>query len=135
MQVFRDALSAQVLETTMKKPPESLGQFEQLVLTAVMSLRDRAYGSQIFEEVCELAGKEMNLGSTYVALDRLETKGLVKSSVEPGTPERGGKRRRFYHMEDKGLEALTHSVETAARVSESFYEAWRLGKWKPKRAK
>ena len=118
----------------MKLTP-SLGQFEQLIMTAVLTLRDQAYGSQIFSKVCELADKQMNLGSMYVTLDRLEKKGYVKSKVEKGSSERGYKPRKFYRLEPAGEQALQESVETAARISEAFDQSWSLGKWKAKRAK
>jgi len=106
----------------------SLGQFEQLVLSAVMALQDDAYGMQIYSKVCELAGREMSLGSTYVTLDRLQKKGYVTSKVADGGSERGGLPRKFYTMRSKGEQALLESVATATRISESF---WSLPQWKP----
>ena len=114
------------------KLTESLGQFEQMVLTAVMTLKDDAYGMQIYSKVCELADREMNLGSVYVTLDRLQKKGYVSSKVAQGGPERGGKPRRFYSLTPPGLQALRESVETATRISDSF---WSIGKWKTLRPK
>ena len=118
----------------MKLTP-SLGQFEQLILMAVRAQGDQAYGSQVFSKVCELADKQMNLGSMYVTLDRLETKGYLKSKIEKGTSERGFKPRKFYRLEPAGEQALQESVETAARISQAFDQSWSLGKWKAKRAK
>src|SRR6516162_8793933 len=106
----------------------SLGQFEQLVLTAVMTLQDDAYGLQIYSKVCELAGRQMSLGSTYVTLDRLQKKGYISSKVADGGPERGGLPQKFYTVQPKGEKALLASVETATRISESF---WSLPQWKP----
>ncbi len=114
------------------KLTESLGQFEQLILTAVMALKDDAYGMQIYSKVCEMADREMNLGSVYVTLDRLQKKGYVTSKVAGGGPERGGKPRRFYSLRPAGMQALRESVETATRISETF---WRFGKWGSQRAK
>ena len=112
----------------MGKLTGSLGHFEQLVLTSLMALRHEAYGLQIYSKMCELAGDQVNLGSMYVTLDRLRRKGYVTSKAEKGTPERGGKPKRFYRLEPAGLEALRHSLETAARLSETFYQSWRK-KW------
>ena len=114
------------------KLTESLGQFEQLIMTAVMTLQDDAYGMQIYSKVCELADREMNLGSMYVTLERLIKKGYVSSKIAEGGPERGGKPRKFYTVLPKGAQALRESVETATRISESF---WRLDQWKPFRPK
>src|ERR1700748_847913 len=73
-----------------------LGHFEQLVLSAVTSLRGNAYGGTIHAKVSELAGRSVNLGSIYVTLDRLQDKGLVTSWFGAPTPERGGKPKRYY---------------------------------------
>jgi len=93
-----------------------------------MTLQDDAYGLQIYSKVCELAGRQMSLGSTYVTLDRLQKKGFLSSKVADGGPDRGGMPRKFYTMRPKGEQALRESVETATRISESF---WSLPQWKP----
>jgi len=114
---------------------DSLGQFEQFVLTAIMALREQAYGLQIYSKVCELAGKQVNLGSIYVTLDRLENKGYIASAIADGTPERGGRPKRFCRLQPAGMLALEESVKAATRVSDTFYKSWGIGKWRPKRAK
>ena len=99
-----------------------------------MALCDQAYGVPIHSKVCELADRQVNLGSVYVTLDRLQSKGYVASRVAEGLPRRG-KPKRVYRLEPAGLRALEESVETAARVSESFYESSKVGKRRPKRTK
>ena len=65
-----------------KQQPDSIGQFEQLVLTAVLSLKDDAYGVSIHAKAAELAKpKAVSLGAVYVTLDRLEDKGLISSRL------------------------------------------------------
>ncbi len=103
------------------KLTDSLGQFEQLILTAITVLEDDAYGMQIYGKVCELADRQVNLGSVYVTLDRLLKKDYITSKIASGGPERGGKPRRFYTMRPKGMQALRESIETATRISESFW--------------
>ena len=74
---------------------DGAGQFEQLVLTAILSLRDDAYGVTIHQKTQELAGaKAVSLGAVYVTLDRLEDKGMVASWLSDPTPERGGRAKR-----------------------------------------
>ena len=69
--------------------PESIGQFEQIVLTAILSLRDEAYGVTIHKKAVQLATpKNISLGAVYVTLDRLEDKGLISSWLSDPTPER-----------------------------------------------
>ena len=107
--------------------PDSLGQFEQLVLTAVLSLREDAYGVSIHNKVQELVGsKTVALGAIYVTLDRLEDKGLVKSWLSDPTPERGGRAKRCYQLEALGERALQESAVTAKRVWDALTEV--LGK-------
>jgi hypothetical protein len=69
--------------------PESVGQFEQIILTAILSLRDEAYGVTIHKKAVQLAApKNISLGAVYVTLDRLEDKGLISSWLSDPTPER-----------------------------------------------
>ena len=113
----------------MTKPPETLGQFEQQVLTAVMATREDAYALQIYNKVCEYAGRQVNAGSTYVTLERLEKKGYIKCESRTGSADGEGRKRKFYWMTPEGLEVLHLAMETASRLSASFFESWRLGKW------
>ena len=113
--------------------PDSLGQFEQLVLTAILMLRDEAYGVPIHDKVTELADRRINMGSLYVTLDRLERKHLVFSWLSRATVERRGKPKRFYRLEPDGLRALEESVATSKRVAGAFDDSWSFRKWKPKR--
>ena len=106
---------------------ESVGQFEQLVMTAVLSLRDDAYGVSIHEKVGDLAKpKKVSLGAVYVTLDRLEDKGYLSSWLADPTPERGGRSKRFYRLEALGERALNESAETAKRV---WQEVGRVRGW------
>jgi DNA-binding PadR family transcriptional regulator len=110
--------------------PISIGQFEQLVLTAVLSLKEDAYGVTIHEKVAELARpKSVSLGAVYVTLDRLEDKGLVSSWLSEPTAERGGRAKRCYRMEALGERALQESTATAQRIFDALVEA--LGKEVP----
>jgi PadR family transcriptional regulator PadR len=107
--------------------PESLGQFEQLILTAILSLRDEAYGVSIHSKVADLAKpKNVSLGAVYVTLDRLEDKGYLTSWLSDPTPERGGRSKRFYRLEALGERALRESVVTARRV---WREVGRVRGW------
>src|SRR5581483_6527718 len=104
---------------------DSLGQFEQLVLTAILKLRDDAYGVTIHTKVGELAQpKAASLGAVYVTLDRLEDKGFISSRLSDPTPERGGRSKRCYRLEALGERALQESAVTARRVWETVAEAW-----------
>lgn len=107
--------------------PVSIGQFEQLVLTAILTLADDAYGVSIQAKAAELAHPlPASLGSIYVTLDRLEDKGLVSSWLSDPTPERGGRAKRCYRLEALGELSLERSAVTARRIWEAVFD--RLGK-------
>lgn len=104
---------------------DSLGQFEQLVLTAILARGGDAYGVSIHSKVQELAApKAVSLGAVYVTLDRLEDKGLVASWLTDPTPERGGRAKRCYRLEALGERALQESAVTAKRMWDDIVEVW-----------
>jgi PadR family transcriptional regulator, regulatory protein PadR len=121
--------------------PISLGQFEQLVMAAILTLGENAYGVTVHAKVEELSHpKRVSLGPVYVTLDRLEDKGLVASWLSDPTPERGGRSKRHYRLEKAGERALRDSARTAKRVCDVIEEiwgetSWSTGpqKWKPAR--
>lgn len=114
----------------------SLGQFEQLVLTAVLSLGDNAYGVTIHQKVEALNHpKAAALGAVYVTLDRLEDKRLIASKLSDPTPERGGRSKRFYRLSEKGERALKDAAATARRMCDVLESSWGEGPWKPVRTR
>src|ERR1700716_1080896 len=82
---------------------EALGNFESMVLLAVLRLGEGAYGVPIGRELEEKVGREVLRGSVYAALERLESKGLVSSTVGDPTPERGGRAKKYFRLTTKGL--------------------------------
>jgi PadR family transcriptional regulator PadR len=80
-----------------------LGEFELMILLAVIRLGDDAYGVPISKELLETTGREVALGSVYAALDRLEEKGLVTSALGDPTPARGGRAKRYFHVTSRGM--------------------------------
>jgi PadR family transcriptional regulator, regulatory protein PadR len=104
---------------------ESVGPFEQIILTAILSLRDEAYGVTIHAKAAELAKpRKISPGAVYVTLDRLEDKGLISSRLSDPTPERGGRSKRYYRLEALGERALEESAAAAKRVWEAVAEIW-----------
>ena len=111
-------------------PQSSLGQFEQLVLTAILTLGDNAYGVTIHAKVDELARpKTAALGAVYATLDRLEDKGLVASWLSDPTPERGGRSKRHYRLEEAGRQALREAARTARRICDAVERCWGEKTW------
>jgi DNA-binding PadR family transcriptional regulator len=85
---------------------EALGEFEQLVLLAIVQLGDGVYGVPIAEEIERRTGRSVSRAAVYVTLRRLEQKGLLSSTMSDPTPERGGKARRCVAVTGTGLESL-----------------------------
>lgn len=98
------------------KRPIVLGEFEQMVLLAVLRLRDDAYGVAILREIEARTARRLSRGAVYVTLDRLETKGYLRSRFADPRPERGGRSRRYYRIEAAGIAALKHSGRALARL-------------------
>jgi DNA-binding PadR family transcriptional regulator len=96
--------------------PASLGEFEHLLLLAVLRLGADAYGVDITRELEARAGRSVSRGALYTSLDRLEDKGLLRWKVVVGTPERSGLPRRLYTVTPAGLAALRASRDTLRRM-------------------
>ena len=96
--------------------PVNLGEFEQVILLAILRLRDGAYGVTIRAELADRAGRTVAPGAMYTALDRLETKGLISSRMSDPTPQRGGRAKRHVTVTTAGLRALTRSVQAYERL-------------------
>jgi DNA-binding PadR family transcriptional regulator len=95
---------------------ETLGHLEQLVLLAILRLGNRSYGVPILEEIRTRTGREYLRPSVYIALRRLEAKGLVKSRLGDPTPERGGRAKRFFALTAPGHRQLEQSRADLRRM-------------------
>src|SRR3954462_5512146 len=84
----------------------TVGEFEQLVLLAVLRLGDAAYGLAILDEIERHTGRPPSIGSLYVTLDRLEDKGLIKSRLATSSAERGGRPRRYITVTPRAVKQL-----------------------------
>lgn len=96
---------------------QPVGEFEQLVMFAVMRLEDEAYGAAIRRELLERAGRDVSPGAIFTTLERLEARGWVTSTYGEPTQERGGRRKRFYQVAQEGRRALAASLQTIRRMS------------------
>jgi DNA-binding PadR family transcriptional regulator len=95
----------------------SLGDFEQLVLLALIRLGDRAYGIAIHAEIVERGGRDVTVASVYKTLERLEDKGLAVSSLGEPTAERGGRRKKYFRIQPAGRRALRHAIASLRRMA------------------
>ena len=87
-------------------PKKSLGEFEQIVLLALLGLGNEAYVVPIIAAIEERTGKKHSHAAVYVALTRLEDKGLVTSRLADATPERGGRAKRYFTAQPEGIRLL-----------------------------
>ena len=80
-----------------------LTDFEIMILLAIMRVGDDAYGVTIAREIEQTAGRRVQLPAVYVALDRLEKQGLVRSWVGEATPQRGGRAKKHFALTRAGV--------------------------------
>src|SRR5205085_6165323 len=104
----------------MKEPKGYLGQFEEIVLLAVLNLKEGAYGAKIRQKVAEATERDVSIGAVYATLDRLERKGYLKSWQGEATPERGGRAKRYFKVEGTGKLALNDTAAARNRLTEGF---------------
>jgi PadR family transcriptional regulator PadR len=96
-----------------------LGEFELMLLLAIIHLGEEAYGVPISRELERHRKRDVSVGSVYAALERLETKGLIVSTLGDPTPERGGKAKRFFRITREGL----RQVQETRRVLTKLWQA------------
>jgi DNA-binding PadR family transcriptional regulator len=102
----------------MTNTTSSLGEFELILLLAVIRLGDEAYGVTIRQTIEATTGRNVSAGAVYTALSRLEARGCVTSTQGETAPERTGMRRRYYRVEPLGAQHVTRAmrhVEAMAR--------------------
>lgn len=95
-----------------------LGEFEQMVLLAVLLLREEAYGVTIRRELEERVGRSVTRGALYTTMERLEAKRYLTSRMGDPTPKRGGRSKRYFQITPAGVSALKASRE-------AMEELWR----------
>src|SRR5712691_10176110 len=100
--------------------PDMLGQFEEVVLMAILHLGSNAYGVTILQEIEERTEKSVTVGALYTTLDRLESKGYVSSRLGDPTPERGGRAKRYFQIQGLGEKALNESERVRRQMREGL---------------
>ena len=97
-----------------------LGEFEHIIVLALLRLEDRAYGVTVRQEIEFRIKREVSIGAVYATLDRLETKGYVKSHRGDPTPERGGRSKRFFRVTAKGMTAVNRTQRALQTMTEGL---------------
>jgi len=88
-----------------------LGEFEHIVLLALLRLGDNAYGVTVRREIESRIDRDVSIGAIYATLDRLQAKGYVTSYLGDPTPERGGRSKRFFRVSSKGILAIQRTLK------------------------
>jgi PadR family transcriptional regulator, regulatory protein PadR len=93
-----------------------LGEFEVVVLMAVLHLGDAAYGSAIRDDIERRSGRRVARGAVYITLERLEEKGLLGSKLEGASARRGGRPKRLFRVTPAGIRSLKHALALVTRM-------------------
>lgn len=103
----------------------SLGEFEQLLLFAVLRLGEDAYGARIRQEIEERVGRHVSAGAVYTGLDRLLSRGLISAFEGDPTAVRGGRRKKFYRLEPSGATSLAESFDSVRTMADGVLDRMR----------
>ncbi len=93
-----------------------LGEFEELILTIVGILEDKAYGNAVVEEIWNQLARKVNLNTVHITLYRLEDRGLLKSHYGGATSNRGGRRKRLFKITNAGINLLKVQQEQKQKL-------------------
>ena len=94
-----------------------LGEFEYLLITAAATLGEQAYSAAIQREIATATGKRCSIGALYTPIDRLESKGLLRTWMGEATPTRGGRAKRMVRVTPKGVQAAKDFYDAVAYIS------------------
>jgi DNA-binding PadR family transcriptional regulator len=97
-------------------PRTALGDVEHFVLVALLRLGGESYAVPVYDEILRRTGREVARGAIYIALRRLEAKGLVSSRIGEATPERGGRAKRYFKLSKAGARQLRQSRDEFVRM-------------------
>lgn len=100
----------------MSKSKDTLGNFEEFVLLAILLLGREAYGAKIRQKVSEATERSVSVGALYLTLKRLERRGLISSWSGEPTPERGGRAKQYFKVESAGTQALEGVAAARGRL-------------------
>jgi DNA-binding PadR family transcriptional regulator len=104
----------------MTHDAERLAEFELFVMLSVVRMGEVAYGAAIRREIEERAGRSVSIGAVYVALGRLEERGLLVHALSDPVPVRGGRSRKLYRLTDAGRVALRSSTSMLVRMMDGI---------------
>jgi PadR family transcriptional regulator, regulatory protein PadR len=97
-----------------------LGEFELMILLTIIRLGDEVYGVPLSRELSAIRQSDVSVGSVYAALDRLELRGLIASSLGDPSPERGGRAKRYFRVTDEGLQSIRETRRVLSKLWRSL---------------
>ncbi|MDJ0652513.1 MAG: helix-turn-helix transcriptional regulator [Xanthomonadales bacterium] len=103
-----------------------LGEFEFLVIAALLRLGKNAYGVSVRSEIKKRTGRQVSFGAVYTTLDRLESKSLVRSRSGEATPSRGGRPKKHFEVTARGVDAMKRTLESVQSMVDGIDTAWNL---------
>jgi PadR family transcriptional regulator PadR len=103
---------------------KQLGEFEQIVLLALIHLGEDAYGVVVQREIERRTGRAPSFGTVYTTLARLEEKALVSSRLGDPTPERGGRRKKYFRVLAPGRRAVAASLKALRTMTRGLDASW-----------
>jgi PadR family transcriptional regulator PadR len=104
----------------------AVGEFELLVLLALLRQGVDGYGVSIAADISERTGRDISLGAVYKTLDRLTAKGWVLARIGDPTPERGGRRKKHFRLSAPGLRALRHALAGLRNMTDGLESAFKV---------
>jgi PadR family transcriptional regulator, regulatory protein PadR len=104
----------------------NLGEFELLVLLALVRLGDDAYGVSVQREIASRSGRDASFAAVYTTLSRLETKGFVDSFHGAPTPERGGRSKKHFTLTAAGRTTLQRNLRAIRSMTQGLDPQWSL---------
>ena len=102
-----------------------LGEFELLVMLAVLRLGANAYGMLIRREIVDVAKRSASLGAVYTTLERLEDKGFLSSVIAESTVERGGRTKKYFAVTASGVSATERALNSTDAMKAGLSLAWK----------
>lgn len=103
-----------------RTPAPVLGEFEQIVMLALLRLGAEAYGATVCAEIEKRGNRDVSVSAVHTTLERLEQKGLVRSRIGDPTPQRGGKRKRHYEVAALGMKSLQASYRAIRNMADGI---------------
>jgi PadR family transcriptional regulator, regulatory protein PadR len=97
-----------------------LGEFELMILLTILRLGDEVYGVPLSRELSKIRGEDVSVGSVYAALDRLELKGLITSTLGDPSPERGGRAKRYFRVTEEGFRSVRETRRMLSKLWKSL---------------